>query len=636
MAAFVGLFVLFWLVLINLPMRAFRPTLDPSWQGALSYFAFKRLQFGKDVLFNYGPLGYITTDTYSGYLLARWVGFELLLKGVFALLMTALALRLRPVLRLWFIVNIAFLSPASVDAVYLFAIVLSACYAIESQLSPVLAFGMGVLFAVISLTKFTFFLLCTASLLIVVAYALSKRKWFRAGGLAMTYLGCLLAFWCLAGQQVSGFLPFVHGAYEMASGYAEAVSANAPWPVFWSGLSALLLGGSLLIGLACASKEMDCGLAILFVLGAGLFLAWKEGFVRADPVHVYALFAFLLFVEPAAWAVFRPPARHRRLLLGMTLIALVSTSFLFFFIRPQFFAELLRRVSGRIVVNVTAFIHPFNFPVALDGALTQTKQENALPGMKRLIGHESVDVFGNEQAIALLNDLNYRPRPAFQGYSAWTPFLVARNRDFYLGATAPSFVIFKYQTFDNRLPAEDDGGALEVVLRDYEPVALENKYMLWKRKATCPSPPPRHLIREGMAGWGDPLPLPADQGPVWMEADIDNSWLGKLWEFLYKPTKITMTIESTNHDVVPYRLVKPLAKSGFLVNPALRDLNDLLEMYREPGKRNVLSVAISVPDSARPLYRAGYHYRLYAGDELSPSRRGGGIGVDLNLTRDQR
>ncbi len=602
-------------------MRGFRPELEQSWQGVLSYFAFKGLQFGKDVIFTYGPLGYITTDTYSGYLLASRVGFELLLKGVFAVLMVAVALRLRAILRWWFIVNIVFFSPVSVDAVYLFAIILTACYAIESQLSPLVALGMGVLFAVVSLTKFTFFLLCAVSLLAVAVYALTKRKRLRATVLVATYLVCVGSLWHLTGQQLSGVLPFLRGACEVASGYAEAMSIYGPWLAFWSGFGALLLGGSLLMGLAWASEEKDRDLAILLVFGAGLFLAWKEGIVRADRSHLYSLFAFLLFVVPAAWATFRPPARHRRLLLGVTLIALVSPYILLFLVRPQFFGQLLPLVSERIVGNATAFIDPSGFRATLDGTLSRIQQENALPEMKRLIGQESVDVFGYEQAIVLLNDLNYRPRPVFQGYSAYTPLLLARNRDFYLGPTAPAFVIFKYQTIDDRLAAEDDAGALEVILRDYEPVAVEREYILWKRKATRPPPTPHRLLREGMAGWGEPLPLPSDQGSVWLEAEIDSTWLGKVREFLYKPAKITMTIESMNHETARYLLVRPIARSGFLVNPALRDLKDLMEMYRYPGKMNALSVTINVADSARPLYRIGYRYRLYAGDEFSAGPR---------------
>jgi hypothetical protein len=634
-AAFFGLFVLFWLVLIRLPMRDFSLDGDTSWQGALSYFAFKKLQFGKDVIFTYGPLGYITTDTYWGYLLASRVGFELLLKGVFALLMAVQALRLRPVLRSCFIVNIAFFSPTSLDAVYLFAIVLSACYVIESRLSSLLTLGMAVLFAVISLTKFTFSLLCVASLLTVTGYALTKRKWLRATGLVATYLVCVCSLWCLNGQRPSGVLPLLRGACEVASGYAEAMSMNPPWSWFWISLGALLLGGSLLIGLACASKEKDRDLAILLVLGAGLFLAWKEGVVRADPPHLYALFAYVLFVVPAAWAVFRPPARHRRLLLGMTLIALVSPYVLLFLFRPEALPASLSATSAGIIQNVTAFVHPSDFRATLDGALSRMKQENALPGMKRLIGQESVDVFGHEQAIALLNDLNYQPRPVFQGYSAYTPFLVARNRDFYLGPTAPSFVIFKYQTVDDRLAAEDDAGALEVILRNYEPVGTEKKYLLWKRKAVSSPPAPHRLLREGTATWGDPLPLLSDQYPLWIEVEIGSTWLGKLREFLYRPTVIAMTVETVHHDTEYYRLVRRLARSGFMVNPALRNLNDLTEMYRAPGNRNVSSITISVADSARPLYRTGYRYRLYAGDEWPPSRTGGGFGIDLTPFRDQ-
>jgi hypothetical protein len=522
-------------------------------------------------------------------------------------------------------VNIVFFSTVSSDAVYLFAIALSACYAIESQLSPLLTLGIGILFAVLSLTKFTFFLLCAASLLIVVAYALSKRKWLRASGLAVTYLVCLSSFWCLAGQQVSGFLPFLRGARELVSGYAEAMAIDAPWPAFGTGLGALLLSASLLIGLACASKEKDHDLAILLVLGAGLVLAWKAGAVRADNSHLGTLFAFLLFVGPAAWAVFRPPARHRRLLLGMTLIALaLPYALLVFVYGPEVFAVFIRRASARFIVNVTTFVHPSAFRAALEGERSRIKQENALPGMKRLIGQDSVDVFGHEQAIALLNDLNYQPRPVFQGYSAYTPFLVARNRDFYLGPTAPAFVILKYQTVDDHLAAEDDAGALEVILRNYEPIGTEKEYMLWKRKAESLPLVPHRLLREGTATWGDPLPLLSNECPVWIEVEIRSTWLGKLREFLYKPAKITMTVETVDHDTEYYRLVRPLARSGFIINPTLRNLDDLLGMYRAPGKGNALSVTISVDDSARPLYRTPYRYRLYAGDELSPPVRAGG------------
>lgn len=610
-ALFCGLFILFWLVLIKLPTQSFRPELDTSWQGVLSYVVFKGLQFGKDIVFTYGPLGYVTTDTYSGYLLASRIGFDLALKGVFALIMVALALRLRPVLRWWFAVNIVFFSAISPDALYLFAIALSACLVIESQLSLGLALGVGVLFAFVSLTKFTFFLLCATSLVIVVTYAVSKRKWFRAGGLLAVYLICLLLFWCLAGQQISGFLPFLRGAYEVASGYAGAMSIHESRLEFWGGVSALLLGVGLFIGLARNGGEKGRNLAMLMVVCVSSFLAWKEGFVRADYHHICTLFAFLLFAEPAAWAVFQPPDKHQGLLLGLTLVALLSPYVLLSRIHPGFFSELLPRIRARIVENGGALIHPREFRAALEEALSREKEQNALPTIKRLIGQDSVDVFGYEQAVALLNDLNYRPPPVFQGYSAYTPFLVGRNRSYYLGSTAPAVVILKYQTVDDRLAAEDDAGVMEVVLRNYVPVATEKAYMLWKRKAGAALLTSHRLLREGAANWDEPLLLSSNECPAWIEIDIGSTWLGKLHEFFYKPAKFIMTLETTDHEAHRYRLVRSLAKSGFIINPALRDLDDLMEMYKNPGKGNVSSVTLDVEDSAHRLYWPRYHYRIY-------------------------
>jgi hypothetical protein len=285
-----------------------------------------------------------------------------------------------------------------------------------------------------------------------------------------------------------------------------------------------------------------------------------------------------------------------------------------FLIRPEYFTELLPRVRDRVVENGAAFLHPFDFRLALEGTLSRVKEQNALPAIKRLVGQESVDVFGYEQAIALLNDLDYRPRPVFQGYSAYTPFLVACNRRFYLGPTAPAFVILKYQTVDDRFAAEDDAGALEVILRNYEPVVTEKGYMLWKRKAVSQSLMPHRLLREGTAMWGEPLPLLSNECPVWIEVEIGNTWLGKLREFLYKPTKITVTLETVDHETRRYRLVRPLGRSGFIVNPAVRNQSDLLEMYRDPSKGNTASVTFDVGNSARRLYSAKYHYRIYTGD----------------------
>ena len=153
MAVFFGLFVMLWLALINLPAERFRSRAGDVPAGGVELLCFQRTAVGKGRDLHLRSAGIYHDEHVFGYLLASRIGFDLALKGV-ASLMAALAVRLRPVLRWWFAVNVAFFSAVSLDAVYVFAIALSACLAIESSLSPGLALGVGVLFAFVSLTKF--------------------------------------------------------------------------------------------------------------------------------------------------------------------------------------------------------------------------------------------------------------------------------------------------------------------------------------------------------------------------------------------------------------------------------------------------------------------------------------------------
>src|SRR3954469_9878313 len=70
------------------------PGLDPSWRMALGYFFEKGLQLGKDVVFTYGPLGFIMGKTISG------LQFWSLIVGQLALAVVSATVVLRQALRL--------------------------------------------------------------------------------------------------------------------------------------------------------------------------------------------------------------------------------------------------------------------------------------------------------------------------------------------------------------------------------------------------------------------------------------------------------------------------------------------------------------------------------------------------------
>ena len=79
------LFLLLSTIIFTLPNR---PSfdLDASWRMALGKFFIDGLQFGRDVVFTYGPLGFVMGKTYSGLLFWSLIVWQLFATGVIATL----------------------------------------------------------------------------------------------------------------------------------------------------------------------------------------------------------------------------------------------------------------------------------------------------------------------------------------------------------------------------------------------------------------------------------------------------------------------------------------------------------------------------------------------------------------------
>src|SRR5262249_42292810 len=152
----------------------------------------------------------------------------------------------------------------------------------------------------------------------------------------------------------------------------------------------------------------------------------------------------------------------------------------------------------------------------------------------------SVDVFGSLQAHALLNDLNYRPRPIFQSYAAYSARLAGLNEDFYLSQQAPDYVLFDLAGFEHKFPPLNDGPALRALLSNYAPVAAEDVFLLLKRRSASPSK--LTLLREGTLN-GERLNLSAyPEDDLWVELDVKPSIWGRLMAFCVRPPPLRLSV----------------------------------------------------------------------------------------------
>src|SRR5262249_5270530 len=69
----------------------------------------------------------------------------------------------------------------------------------------------------------------------------------------------------------------------------------------------------------------------------------------------------------------------------------------------------------------------------------------------------TVDIIPSEQTAVLASGMNYRPRPVFQEYFAYTAGLIEANRAYFASADAPEWLIFSPGSIDGRYPNSADG-----------------------------------------------------------------------------------------------------------------------------------------------------------------------------------
>src|ERR1700722_1958153 len=62
---------------LRFPQATINPSLDSSWMAVLIYAREKGLQFGRDIVFTYGPLGFISIECFSPYGAALRIIFEI-------------------------------------------------------------------------------------------------------------------------------------------------------------------------------------------------------------------------------------------------------------------------------------------------------------------------------------------------------------------------------------------------------------------------------------------------------------------------------------------------------------------------------------------------------------------------------
>ncbi len=236
-----------------------------------------------------------------------------------------------------------------------------------------------------------------------------------------------------------------------------------------------------------------------------------------------------------------------------------------------------------------------------------------------VMGDQSVDVMNYLQAAAVINDLNYQPRPVFQGFVAYTQALQRLNEKYFESAERPKFVMLWQQATDNRFPSLEDSAALNFVLNDYVPVARDGSFLILRQQSAQDLA--LNLVHEQVLHFGEKLDLNSwSNGPLFMSVDIHPSLAGRAATFLYQATPLSL-IASRDETTARYRIVPSMARRPFLISPVLDSNLDVMKLVTSEHGKIVDSVTFECPPDAAWEYHDTIRVRLYTSADFPLAAR---------------
>jgi hypothetical protein len=476
----------------------------------------------------------------------------------------------------------------------------------------------------LSLVKSTFLFFALTGMVLCSFQFLLRRQFARSFLLPAGFISSLVLFWGILGQNPAHFISYVRGGLQVASGYAEAMAVvGLEKDLIQAGAILLMLAICLLTLWQSFHDVLRHGTGVVLIALA-VFLEWKHGFVRHDH-HAFSFFGFTMLIPFLLPAVFpqwnwRKPVRmicltSVFLVSGISMELVLKHNHIGYAVNPL---QLVKETWQDLTRTIAIAGNPFVYHKQIQEMQKKLAESYSLPKIKERVGDATVDFISYEQGIVFLNRMNWRPRPVFQSCTAYTPFLLSANAEFFRGPQAPDYVIFKLQPIDRRLPTMEDGAALVELLSGYKPVLVEKSCLLLQ-KLDSPRPEKKpQLICEKTIHLNEEVAI-EDPGPrpLILSLNVQYASAGKIERFLYKSTPLFLRIRTVAGQTYSFRFIPDMARTGFLLNPLLLTQYDVLQFYGSGSGNQVVSFCIETGPNDPRRYRSDISMKLETRSDLA-------------------
>ncbi|MBI4854895.1 MAG: tetratricopeptide repeat protein [Acidobacteria bacterium] len=573
--------------------------IDCSWELALHEFFATKKQFGTEIIFSYGPYGFLAARAYhpKTYWLTNigWLFFALVFWWSSFYIAYKLFKNKFFVFSWFFIIFFIATDPNLPDNIF-------ACFYLFFLLhnlyikDNLLAFNKIILLiaiTLISLIKFSFFSISIPIIIFISLNDFIKKK--KPTGL-ITFILTLLTLWLAAGQSILNFPSYIKNNLEIAYYYNFAMTPHyltSEYGVVPSYLPPLLDSISiayffiflaLVLFLTTWHKEKSTtiflGLSFLYFV----FIVIKMCYGRFDVFHLIPNLLTLCFIATFFFIFCFEQKQH----LYIKILSIISVLLLFSLLQNSLRDHLNTNLLSIIPSNFNLILeHTRQFWEVSRGKinlqekyeLELEKERDSFP-LKPLEG--SVDIHSHTQVAVIANKFNYTPRPIFQSYITYSPLLSEINSK-YFSKTPPDYLLFSNKTIDTRYPTLDDSLSYLEFLTKYQikDISPKSDFLILQHTKNTNT---YSFTQENTVEttFNKEVSIPKlDKGVVWVKIDIEYSTVGNIFSKIYKPMPLYLNVITKSNKKYRYFLPTPMAKTGFLLSPLIKNNQDFAKLFTE-------------------------------------------------------
>ena len=608
-----------------------------SWREVLCHFTDSGLRVGTDLVYTTGPLGVLRQPLFCAPMQGIALAWGLLLALCMAVIFARLFRGSGTAVRLCGMVVLLAMPVLDVTAgtgIY-YSLLVGSLFLEARRSRPGLRWAdlpLALALAVGGWILFTHLVL--TALMVAVGAAIYGLRFRRPSPLAALYLGSAAVVWVGTGQGISNLVPYLRTSVEISSGYPDVMARYGPaWEM---GLPFLAFAAFAAVFLGSQRGRLTGVRGVLLLALSGFFLmVFKTGFVRHERpristvVIIVVAMALFHLAQLSRQGRAGGPSLDLRRWAGAATVAVMLLAI---------GVDLL--MIGRSAWDFPAQLvkFPIYWQLRVDGLRRHLRGEDLFERRARESAAkvretldvpplaEPVDWFGVEAGKLVAAGIEYRPRPVFQSYVAYTPALAELNAEFYRSPDAPPTVLVGLRSIARYPPTLLDGRAVLELLASYRPAQRPRVGVGADSRATAAiferrqrRPCELDLVKE--IG-----PVPEGQGVdfeewthrvLWAEFEVRLTPAGQIASWLTKPSVLWLRLWTEEGKRKNARFAAKPAAGGFLLSPLLRDADDLVELARRGvqgrlADRKVSALKLEEGPHWGPAHRASYSIKLYA------------------------